>query len=212
MMRSNRLNDHQLEFKNNLIITPILLGVIFAGIGGFMVYQGWPPNFSEWDEDTILSTVGLLFFIGGISGAVFGPRSHVYLFDKNSKTIAYKCKKLVGEKSDTFPMEGIKRILITKQRKRSSSNSKGNSNNRKKIEYSYLLDYESGDNFELGSVTKNLNTFTLAKKSPRPKAIQDLREFLDVPIEELGFKEVFSEMKNTIKDLMAEKNDTRSKR
>lgn len=211
MMRSNRLNDNQLEFKNSLIIPPILLGVIFAGVGGYMVYQGWPLDFTEWGDETVVATLGLLFGVGGVLGAIFGPRSHIYLFDKNKGTIAYRCKKLVGKKSDTFPMEGINRILITKRRKRSGSN-KGNSNNSKKIEFSYLLEYESGDNFELGKVTKNHSRFALATKSPRPKAIQELREFLDVPIEELGFKEVFSEMKNTIKDLMAEKDDSRAKR
>jgi len=211
MMRSNRLSENQLEFKNSLIIPPILVGVIFAGVGGYMAYQGWPLDFAEWDDETVVATLGFLFGVGGMLLAIFVPRSHIYLFDKNKNTIDYECKKLIGQKSDTFPMDGINRILITKQRKRSGSN-KGNSNSSKKIEFTYLLEYESGDNFELGKVSKSSSRFALATKSPRPKAIQELREFLDVPIEELGFKEVFSEMKNTIKDLMAEKNDSRAKR
>lgn len=205
MLKSNRINENQLEFQHHNIKTPIILGVVFAIIGGFITYQGLQTDWSAMDENTALLAFGLVFLVGGISGAIFGPRTHTYLFNKEDNRVSYECKKMSGTEESTFPMEGITRLVVTKKRQKSSNDSSS-----KKITYTYQLEYESGDTVEIGKVNKKYRKSVLASSSVRPEAIEELASFLDIPIKEFGFKDVVNEMKNTLTDLMAEKESEKT--
>jgi hypothetical protein len=209
-MKSEKINENQLLYTNNSIAAPIIIGVVFAIAGSFMAYNGFLGDWRGGEEETMLFGLGLLFLVGGVLTVILGPRTHSYLFDKAENEIHYECKKMTGNINDTFSMEGMKRIVITRQRGKSGS-SNSSSGGKKKITFKYLLEYEQGDNIELGQINKSFNRSMLASNTPEPEAIKELSAFLDIPVESVGFKETFEYMKNTIKDIISAERSEREK-
>ena len=204
-MRARKISDQKLEFKNSVILLPIIFGLVAAVGGGFLFMEGMEGDWMAWNKYAAMTAGGAALVIGGLLGLTLGPRIHIYNFDKGENKIAYECKKLGSNKYGSFSLEEVSKIIIAKEirRKRNNNNSGGPLNNYR-IVYKYLLEFSNGARIQLGQKSRQSGVLAFVSGST-PKAISNLSSFLDIPVEEPGIQEAISQVTNTFRDVMAGK-------
>lgn len=198
MLKTNRLSEDVMEFRNSIIFQPIILSIAGLIAGGFLFNYALGTEWLAMNEDTIAMGLSVACILGGVAGLIFGPQVHTYVFDKEKNKIFYTRKKLTGTLTNTFVLDEVKRIVITISRNKGSDN-------KKSIEYKYNLQFEDEDMIEIASKNKKYGRRSRMSGGYRPGEIDELGEFLEIPIEKMGLKESFGEMIGTIKDMMDEK-------
>ncbi len=204
-MRARKISDQKLEFKNRIVLLPIVFGIVAAVGGGFLFMEGMEGDWMAWNEYTAMTAGGAVLVIGGLLGLTLGPRVHIYNFDKGENKIAYECKKLGKNKFGSYSLEDASKIIIAKEIRRNRSNrNRGGSLNNYRVVYRYLLEFSNGARIQLGKKSRQTGVLAFVSGST-PKAISRLSSFLDIPIEEPGIKEAISQVTDTFRDVMAGK-------
>lgn len=206
MLKTKKLSDSKFEFRNLIIFKFIILGIAGLVSGYFLINIGLEGEWQQMNEETVALVVGTLAAAGGISSLIFGPQKHVYVFDKAKNQIFYTKKKLTGTTDNSYSLDEVDKIIITKKRKRSGSN------NEKKIEYKYNLQFKDEDLIVLAEKEKKSSGFSRVKGSHVPDEIKQLSTFLDIKIESKSFKESFGEVVNTISKMMNDAKEGEEKK
>lgn len=203
-MKAIKQSDRALKFVNRNVIIPLLGGVLLLAIGPVIAMNGLEGNWTEWTEYTFMVAIGSLMVIGGLYVAPFGPRIHTYIFDKEGNKIDYECKKLGRNRYNSFKLDDANRIIVAQEirRRRSKGTSSTNRGSRTKVIYKYLLEFSNGSRIELGRKSRNNILFAIGG-STTPAAIDQLSKFLDIPVEQFGFQEMFNQIKDTAQSVFS---------
>lgn len=205
MIRSKKIESDVLEFKHSEILFPVLGGIVFMLIGGFVLNQGLQGPYTEETEYMFAAGMGALFSIIGACLLLFVTKVNIFHFNKQTGNIEYERKRLLPNIRETFPMDKVKKILIAKQiRRNRNRSSSGRRRSSTRIIYKYLLEFDNGSKIMMGKKSKSAASAILSMgASSTPKAVTEVSEFLGVPIEEPGLQEAIGQTVNSIKDVMS---------
>ncbi len=202
-MKAYKRGDRALKFVNRNIFGPFIGGVVLLVIGPVLVLQGLEGNWTEWTEYTFMVSIGSVLGLIGLFVAPFGPRVHTYIFDKEGNKIGYECKKLGRNRYNSYALDEASRIIVSKEiRRRRSGSSKTRRRSRTKVIYKYLLEFSNGSRIELGRKSRNNIMFAIGG-AKTPAAINELSNFLDIPIEQFGMQEMFNQVKETAQSVFS---------
>ena len=177
--------------------------MLLAVVGPVLVSNGLEGDWTGWTEYTFMVAIGSVMAIGGLLGAIFGPRVHIYIFDKENNKIAYECKKLGRNRYNSYALDQTSRIIIAKEirRRRRSRRDRSRTRNYRVI-FKYLLEFSNGSTIELARKSRNNVLFVIGGSST-PAAIDELSKFLDIPVEQFGIQEFFNKVKDTAQSVMS---------